>query len=173
MSEEQSHRPMTDGPKGSLQVPPHWYQEPICATAHDIAVSMIALPVSSTWPGSGRGDGSLAAADEPGVTDHCEARSVIVRTYAWVSWNGGTPWYCSTAPGPALYAASMSSVRSPGTAATCRRSCASYRAAAGIASWMSNGSALPSPFSSRPYAVQVAGMNWAMPSAPTGETAGR
>ena len=36
---------------------------------------------------------------------------------------------------------------------------------------MSNGSALPSPFSSRPQAAQVAGMNWAMPCAPTGETA--
>ncbi len=49
--------------------------------------------------------------------------------------------------------------------------CASNRAAAGIASCMSNGSALPSPFSSRPHAAQVAGMNWAMPCAPTGETA--
>ena len=39
------------------------------------------------------------------------------RTYAWVSWYGGMPWYCRTAPGPALYAASISAVRSPGTAA--------------------------------------------------------
>ena len=74
--DEQSQRPMTE-PNGSLQVPPHWYQEPIWATAHDIAVSMIALPVSSTWPGSGAGMGPTPPPTSPGLTDHCEARSMM------------------------------------------------------------------------------------------------
>jgi hypothetical protein len=53
---------------------------------------MIGLPVISTWPGSGAGTGPCPAPISVGVTAQSEARSVIVRTYPWVSWNGGTPW---------------------------------------------------------------------------------
>ena len=70
-----------------------------------------------------------------------------------------------TAYGPALYAASMFLVMSPGTVFTYDASWQSYDAADGIASFGSQTSRSPSPSPSTPCVAQVPGMNCAIPCA--------
>lgn len=81
------------------------------------------------------------------------------------------PPYLITAPPPALYAASMLSVESPGTFLTSSAKVQSYAACAAMASAGLRTSLTPSPSPSLPCWAQVPGMNWAIPRAPTGDVA--
>ncbi len=74
------------------------------------------------------------------------------------------PAKASTAPAPALYAASIFSWAAPDTEATEAATAQSYRAAAGIASAGFHTSPCP-------WDAHVPGMNWAIPIAPTGDRA--